>query len=244
MSVSLRCSDCGTANPAEAHFCGNCGASLSTAVEVAPAPELDAAAVRAALSTSATPQQSAPAQCRQCGHENPPDALFCANCGSSLAVAETSPPPSAAAVRRTAAAAALTAGVEYAGFWRRAAAWLIDTVVLWVGQVMLYSPLVDAVLWVSGSYGLATVSTYLPSALYGVLFIAFRGQTPGKMLLHVRVVNEYGAVPGFWRAALRETLGKWVSALAVGYGFLSVAWNGKKRGWHDIVAGTYVIKAS
>ena len=109
---------------------------------------------------------------------------------------------------------------------------------------MLYSPLVDAVLWVSGSYGLATVSTYLPSALYGVLFIAFRGQTPGKMLLHVRVVNEYGAVPGFWRAALRETLGKWVSALAVGYGFLSVAWNGKKRGWHDIVAGTYVIKAS
>ena len=210
MSVSLRCSDCGHANPPEAHFCGNCGASLSTAVEVSPAPEPgDAAAVQAALSTSATPQQSVTAHCRRCGYANPAAGAFCGNCGSSLSAEETSSPRSAAAVGPIDATAAPTEGVEYAGFWRRAVAWLVDSVILYL-SISCFSLLIfglrlsdggepnfwaalDLALWV------AVLSVFLVPAVYGVLFVGLRGQTPGKMLLHVRVVNDEGRAPGFWR---------------------------------------------
>ena len=244
MNVSLRCSNCSANNPAEAHFCGTCGASLSRAVEVSPerGPGGNAIA-QAAPSTSARPEQSVTGHCRQCGYANPSTASFCANCGSSLAAAEASSLPRAEAVGPTPATTAPTEGVEYAGFWLRAVAWLLDSVILWLGAVIVSSVLLAG--WPSAGYSSTwdgLISPYLLPVAYGVLFVGLRGQTPGKMLLRIRVVNEEGRVPGFWRAALRETLGKLVSALAVGFGFLSVAWNRKKRGWHDIVAGTYVIK--
>nr|MBC7244225.1 SPFH domain-containing protein [Chloroflexota bacterium] len=54
-AAAIACPQCGTANPAGAKFCNNCGAKLA-----------------------------ATAACPNCGHENPPGAKFCNNCGTKL----------------------------------------------------------------------------------------------------------------------------------------------------------------
>ena len=49
-----------------------------------------------------------------------------------------------------------------------------------------------------------------------------------------------GDTEGVGRAALREIVGKFVSAVAMLLGFLWVAWDPDKQSWHDKMAGTHV----
>jgi uncharacterized RDD family membrane protein YckC len=79
--------------------------------------------------------------------------------------------------------------------------------------------------------------------LYHWLFIGLAGRTLGKMVVGIKVTNAQGDRPGLGVAALREILGKTLSALVFCLGFLWIAWDEKKQGWHDRIAGTYVVKA-
>ena len=122
------------------------------------------------------------------------------------------------------------AAVEYAGFWIRLVASIIDLVIVLIGLALL------SVLAPDSLTGLAL------SALYYVLLTGLRGQTVGKMTLGIRVVRADGRLPGLGYAALREVVGKFVSAIALFLGFLWIAWDREKQGWHDKIAGTRVIK--
>ncbi|PLY12567.1 MAG: hypothetical protein C0624_00835 [Desulfuromonas sp.] len=77
--------------------------------------------------------------------------------------------------------------------------------------------------------------------LYYIVPTAISGQTLGKKVCGIRVVSENGKV-GWLRAILRETVGKWISAFILGIGFIMVAFHKEKRGLHDLIAGTWVIK--
>ena len=79
--------------------------------------------------------------------------------------------------------------------------------------------------------------------LYYWLFTGLKGQTPGKMAVGIKVIDAGGNVPGLGRAALRETVGKIISAIPLFLGYFWVAWDPKKQGWHDKLAGTYVTKS-
>lgn len=83
---------------------------------------------------------------------------------------------------------------------------------------------------------------FIITPLYYVVLTGTRGQTLGKMALGIKVVNRNGDVPGLGYAALREVVGKFISFIALLLGFLSIAWDPKKQGWHDKIAGTWVIK--
>jgi uncharacterized RDD family membrane protein YckC len=76
--------------------------------------------------------------------------------------------------------------------------------------------------------------------LYFFIFHAVRGQTPGKRLMHARVVDGFGERPSLGRAFLR-TLGYLPSALLLLLGFLWIGFDREKRGLHDRLADTYVI---
>jgi uncharacterized RDD family membrane protein YckC len=85
------------------------------------------------------------------------------------------------------------------------------------------------------------------SFLYGLAAIAYypyfwhtRGATPGKQALGLRVVNDRGENPGLGNAIGRY-LGYIVSAIPFYLGFFWILGE-QKRGWHDLMAGTYVIK--
>jgi uncharacterized RDD family membrane protein YckC len=80
---------------------------------------------------------------------------------------------------------------------------------------------------------------------YGVfyLWLLSKGMTPGKWLLDDRVVEKIrGDYPGFWKMFLREVIGKFISGLFLGLGYLWAIWDKDNQAWHDKIAGTVVIK--
>ena len=77
--------------------------------------------------------------------------------------------------------------------------------------------------------------------LYFTLFTGWRGQTPGKMLVGIRVVDAAGEDPGLRRAFMREVVGKFLSSTALYVGFLWPIWDAQRQAWHDKIAETWVV---
>ena len=171
-------------------------------------------------------------KCQICGQDNPPEAGFCANCGAALV--STVEPPLPAAV-----------AVEYAGFWIRLRAAIIDGIIIWSTSFVLSRLLISNMFGMFGyrSAFLPPIFSFPVFWLYYWLFTGIKGQTPGKMVLRIKVVDARGNRPGLGVAAMREILGKTLSALALYIGFLWIAWDKQKQGWHDKIANTYVVKA-
>lgn len=133
---------------------------------------------------------------------------------------------------------------RYGGFWIRVVAALIDGIVLSIafGVIGAVSGLdffsSDPEYFDSRAVALQVVINWLYEAL---LTSSERGATLGKMAVGLRVVTEQGKRISFLRATGRY-FAKYVSALILGIGFLMVAFTDRKRGLHDMIAGTLVIK--
>ena len=138
--------------------------------------------------------------------------------------------------------------MKYIGFWLRLSAFVID----WLLVFVVITPLG---VWASVSTPWLRAGGYLAAApliftgtafvigfLYFTLFWSWRGQTPGKMLVRAKVVRTNGETLNFGYAALRF-LGLVVCFLTVYIGFIMVAFNVQKRGLHDIIADTCVVKS-
>jgi len=67
------------------------------------------------------------------------------------------------------------------------------------------------------------------------------GATLGKMVLGLSVTDEQGNNISFLRATGRY-FAKIISALILCIGYIMVAWDGRKQGLHDKIAGTLVVK--
>ncbi len=76
---------------------------------------------------------------------------------------------------------------------------------------------------------------------YNVCFWSAGGQTPGKMLLGIRVISTDGEIISFWRALLRW-FAEIIAAIPFYLGFLWIIWDKDKQGWHDKIAGTVVVR--
>ena len=169
--------------------------------------------------------------CSTCGTELRSDARFCPTCGAAADIEAPAPIDTVASGQPSMPAGwGLPAEIEYMGFWIRFAAWVIDLIVLVA---------INAVLAVIGLVNIA----FFTGFVYGVLFIGLTGQTPGKIALGIKVVNGQGEVPGIGRAALREIVGKFISAIVILLGYFWIGWDREKRGWHDHLSGTYVVRA-
>ena len=174
-------------------------------------------------------------QCKSCGYDNPPEARFCANCGSNLASAiDEAVPKVVPSVEPTMPFVA----AEYMGFWIRFGAAIID------GLVTSFITFIFAFIGRVGVPALAMIPIFwlLVPWLYHWLFIGLKGQTLGKMAVGIKVVNADGSIPGLGVAALREVLGKIVSSIVIYIGFLWIIWDREKQGWHDKIASTHVVR--
>jgi uncharacterized RDD family membrane protein YckC len=138
------------------------------------------------------------------------------------------------------------AQLTYAGFWVRVLAFLIDGVVLGilVGIVTAGQPLPDpGNNWVYAYRWHSTAETLIGFAYFTVCWSSVTGgQTLGMRVLNLRVVGADGAPISLPRAALRW-VGIVISAAAVLLGLLWVAVDSRKQGWHDKIAGTFVVTA-
>jgi uncharacterized RDD family membrane protein YckC len=134
--------------------------------------------------------------------------------------------------------------VAYGGFWIRVVAYIIDgillTIVCGVADRLLginilatdwdhYDPLANV------------ISLVIGWLYFALLESSERGATVGKMVMGLRVVTSDGQRLSFVNATGRY-FAKILSAIILCIGFIMVAFTDKKRGLHDIIAGTLVIK--
>jgi uncharacterized RDD family membrane protein YckC len=147
------------------------------------------------------------------------------------------------------------------GFWKRAAAITIDFVFLDIATKISLFPLgesmdfedfqiADFFLSLDSQqakgfflYGaLYFFAVLIFSLLYFTYFHGAAGQTLGKGLLKIKTVQTSGEPINFKIAFIRWT-GYLISGIAMYLGFIWVIFDKNKQGWHDKIAGTYVVKA-
>lgn len=140
-----------------------------------------------------------------------------------------------------------TSGVQYVGFGRRLIANIIDSFVVGIINFIV-SFSIGFVFGFMNLMVVGTVLSFMVSVIAGygyyIYFLVSRGATLGKMALGIKVITVSGEPLTVGRVILREVVGKWISALVLGIGYLSIIFDQKKQGWHDKIAGTLVVHAS
>jgi len=68
------------------------------------------------------------------------------------------------------------------------------------------------------------------------------GQTPGKMLMNIRVVKTDGSPMTDGDAVIRH-IGYYINSFVFGLGWLWGLIDSNHQGWHDMLSNTYVVKA-
>lgn len=135
--------------------------------------------------------------------------------------------------------------MEYAGFWIRVGASLIDTILV----LLIITPVLTSIYgytywlndaWIKGPWDF--VLSYVFPAVAAVVFWTYKSATPGKMALRLTIVDaRTGAKPSTGQFIGRY-LGYYLSAIPLCLGFFWVGFDRRKQGWHDMLAGTVVIR--
>jgi uncharacterized RDD family membrane protein YckC len=196
--------------------------------------------------------------CEKCAAEIPDGVSVCPLCETPVSVAQIGPVyvPQSAPVREVIPAihdlSALPARPVFAGFWLRAVACFIDTI------------LIAAVFVLGASFFPATFEKLLPTTppsltampqpaplvivllvslgcLYYTLFEASSWQaTPGKRILRLYVTDLSGQRITFQRALIRN-LARQISGIFF-IGYVIAGFTEKKQALHDIIAGCLVFR--
>jgi len=141
-----------------------------------------------------------------------------------------------------------TENLEYAGFWVRVGASLIDTVLVVLATVPLLMAFHGRSYFTQSSLaigaGLADfVISWIFPAVVVVIFWLTRQATPGKMVFSARVVDARTGGTLTLGQSIGRYLGYFVSTIPFGLGLLWVAFDSRKQGWHDKLAGTVVVRS-
>ncbi len=134
---------------------------------------------------------------------------------------------------------------SYVGFWARVFASLVDTLLLCIILVPVLTMVYGRSYWTSTDLLKGPVDFIVQFVLPAAAIIAFwiaRQATPGKMVIHAQIVDAETGAPPTRSQAIRRYLGYYVSLFGFGLGFFWVAWDRRKQGWHDKLAGTVVIR--
>jgi len=140
-------------------------------------------------------------------------------------------------------------GVIVIGFGRRLTANLIDAVFVFlvtffVASVVGFAGLLFKVLKANNNlpfYELMVVTGLITSVIYYVGFWVSSGQTIGKFITGIKVSKADGTRLS-WGSAILRYIGYLISAVALSIGFLWLAFDKKRQGWHDKMAGTLVVR--
>ena len=134
---------------------------------------------------------------------------------------------------------------EYAGFWIRVAAALIDTVLFILVFSIPITLIYGSGYWTSQNaaegFWDVLIQYIAPLVITVWFWIKYMG-TPGKMLLRLRVVDANTGQAISAPKAIGRYLGYYVSVLPLMLGIIWVGIDKKKQGFHDKLAGTVVVR--
>ncbi|NOX76537.1 MAG: RDD family protein [Gammaproteobacteria bacterium] len=134
-------------------------------------------------------------------------------------------------------AAAMSTTLRYAGFWRRVGASLLDSIFFVVVFTLIMGPVFANALVYEPA---GILRTLLSLVLTVGLWLTVLG-TPGKLLLDCAVVDATSLKPMGLRQAILRYVAYLASLLPLMLGFLWVARDPRKQGFHDKIANTVVL---
>lgn len=135
--------------------------------------------------------------------------------------------------------------LEYVGFWARAGATLIDTILMGAIIWPLLTSYYGSDYWASNDFIQGPVDFLLSWLLPAVgvcIFWTLKQATPGKMVIGARVVDANTGLPLTYGQSIGRYLGYYVCTIPAMLGFIWVAFDPKKQGWHDKMTGTVVVR--
>jgi uncharacterized RDD family membrane protein YckC len=135
--------------------------------------------------------------------------------------------------------------LEYLGFWSRVLATLVDCI---LSGILIY-PLLHLVYgpmyWSSTALvkgPMDFIISFVLPAIAIVMFWVAKQATPGKMLIRAKIVDaKTGGKPTTRQMVIRY-LGYYLAMIPFFVGFLLVAFDPRKQGLHDKLAGTLVVR--
>jgi len=209
--------------------------------------------------------------CSKCGSEISSTSRFCATCGEAVSVAlTTAPAPSLSPIGAepmpppAAYPAAAGYGVEYAGFWLRFVAYIIDGIVSGLAFLILLIPLfvltgagaalgkiisgddsgdaIGAFLGVGFLFGFFGITLVVSWLYYAFSESSSWQATLGKKILNLKVTDLSGQPISFPRASGRY-FGKLITNLIpLGIGYIMAGFTEKKQAIHDMIASCLVLR--
>ena len=138
--------------------------------------------------------------------------------------------------------------VEYAGFWVRVGAMIIDTLLIMIILVPLLVAIYGWAYFEAANTRLFAgpadfLLSWVAPAVAVIVFWIYRQATPGKMALSIRIVDAATGKPPSTGQCVGRYFAYFVSIFPLGLGLLWVAFDKRKQGWHDKLAGTVVIRS-
>ncbi len=135
--------------------------------------------------------------------------------------------------------------LEYAGFWIRVGASLIDSVLMLIIVMPILLVIYGRSYWmneflVQGFWDV--MLSYILPAVAVIVFWVYQSATPGKMMTNLTIVDAKTGEKPSARQFIIRYLGYYVSMFPLFLGIIWVGIDRRKQGWHDKLAGTVVIR--
>ena len=219
---SIRCTNCGFENTEEARYCIKCGYPLQDTRQQPPGED-----------TISTGVPTGSKVCSGCGAINASSSNYCYRCGLLL--------PRQFSTE-------MEHAENLAGFWIRLGAYLIDGIFITVISLLIATTFTDTNLSQVWAIFAGEVEDWTISIIPTIIDIAYFtycngkwGQTIGKAVLGIKVFRNDDSPVSYQRSFARG-LAYYLSALIFGIGFLMIAFSSRKRGLHDHICDTKVLK--
>ena len=138
-----------------------------------------------------------------------------------------------------------TAGenIEYAGFWIRFLALIIDMFPIYTVS-LLFAPIYILITKAQPNKIFSYTVGFIVVWGYFILMTYKYQATLGKKVVGIRVIPEENEDFSFGKVLVRETIGRILSGILLGFGYWMVGFSKRKQGWHDKFAGTVVVYVS
>jgi len=133
----------------------------------------------------------------------------------------------------------------YAGFWIRAGASIIDTILImivtWPVLIGIYGDdYYNTESMLKGTWDF--LISYIFPAIVVIMFWVYRSATPGKMLLNIKIIDDKTGAALTKGQSIGRYFGYFVSMLPLFLGMIWIAFDKQKQGWHDKLAGTVCVR--
>ena len=137
--------------------------------------------------------------------------------------------------------------LEYVGFWIRVWASIIDTILI----MLVTFPLLISVY--GTDYFEPEVSSFIAGpadffiswvfpAIAVIVFWIYKSATPGKMAISAKIIDAQTGEKASTGQLIGRYFGYYISTIPLGFGIIWIAFDKRKQGWHDKLAGTVVVR--